>query len=443
MIRLTNAISGVLALLALAVATSGQSPTLFTYQGRLMDGTSAANGAYTMEFSLWDGPSAAATLIAGPLIQSGVVVTEGLFATQLDFGAAPFNTDGDRWLGITINGITLVPRQPITRAPFAMRTRGISVDPAERVGVGTPFASAETELHVQANTNDNFALLCDAFSVAGTEIGLHTSATSYASLAKNAFYAPGWLRFNNTNGAFLQEIDPNGNVRFHVAGPAPGFISWNTALYLQADGKVGIGTTTPAGHARFHVVKTTDYGTAALGSHETNGIGVEGLSMSGFGVLGLGAGLSGYNVGVYGDTNSPDGWAGYFNGRGYFATLFVGRDYAITGQEYFGVHAPVNSGYGGMYVSTQGPTAAPFYGNSAGATAADMWHYYDGSTGDWTVFNGGNRLTVESGGQVGIGTTDPAFLLHVNGSAGKPGGGSWSNSSDIRLKKNIRDLDGA
>ena len=33
--------------------------------------------------------------------------------------------------------------------------------------------------------------------------------------------------------------------------------------------------------------------------------------------------------------------------------------------------------------------------------------------------------------------------MEVNGSAGKPGGGSWSNSSDRRLKKNIRDLKGS
>jgi hypothetical protein len=46
-------------------------------------------------------------------------------------------------------------------------------------------------------------------------------------------------------------------------------------------------------------------------------------------------------------------------------------------------------------------------------------------------------------GSVGIGTTSPGFLLHVNGSAGKPGGGSWSVASDERLKRNIRPLAGA
>ena len=55
----------------------------------------------------------------------------------------------------------------------------------------------------------------------------------------------------------------------------------------------------------------------------------------------------------------------------------------------------------------------------------------------------GVALQITSDGDVGVGTTSPDFKLEVNGSAGKPGGGSWSNSSDRRLKKNIRGLEGS
>lgn len=47
-------------------------------------------------------------------------------------------------------------------------------------------------------------------------------------------------------------------------------------------------------------------------------------------------------------------------------------------------------------------------------------------------------------GRVGIGTTTPgSYSLLCNGSAAKPGGGSWTSSSDLRLKKNIEPLHGA
>ncbi|MDX1406864.1 MAG: tail fiber domain-containing protein, partial [Saprospiraceae bacterium] len=54
---------------------------------------------------------------------------------------------------------------------------------------------------------------------------------------------------------------------------------------------------------------------------------------------------------------------------------------------------------------------------------------------------GSPLLTVESSsGEVGIGTTNPTALLEVNAATVKKvGGGSWTASSDIRLKQDIRD----
>lgn len=47
------------------------------------------------------------------------------------------------------------------------------------------------------------------------------------------------------------------------------------------------------------------------------------------------------------------------------------------------------------------------------------------------------KMTIIDNGNVGIGITAPNYLLHVNGTAAKPGGGSWTVASDKRLKKNI------
>ena len=52
--------------------------------------------------------------------------------------------------------------------------------------------------------------------------------------------------------------------------------------------------------------------------------------------------------------------------------------------------------------------------------------------------NDAARLTINSIGFVGIGTNTPIYALEVNGSAGKPGGGSWVNTSDKRLKQDVK-----
>jgi hypothetical protein len=49
--------------------------------------------------------------------------------------------------------------------------------------------------------------------------------------------------------------------------------------------------------------------------------------------------------------------------------------------------------------------------------------------------NGQNGATAST--KVGIGTTAPAYLLQVNGTAAKPGSGSWTVASDERLKQDI------
>jgi len=57
------------------------------------------------------------------------------------------------------------------------------------------------------------------------------------------------------------------------------------------------------------------------------------------------------------------------------------------------------------------------------------------------LLNFTDLLTIKATGRVGINTTGPTETLSVNGSAGKPGGGSWSTFSDARLKKDVQDFE--
>ena len=66
-----------------------QGTTAFTYQGHLNTSGNAANGFYALSFAVYDA-SVAGNLIAGPITNSVVAVSNGLFTVTLDFGAGVF-----------------------------------------------------------------------------------------------------------------------------------------------------------------------------------------------------------------------------------------------------------------------------------------------------------------------------------------------------------------
>src|SRR5207248_6265613 len=104
--------------------------TTFTYQGRLQDAGTNANGSYDFQFTLWDA-SSAGTQEPQPtpvtVTRTSVAVTNGAFTVQLDFGASAF-PGPSRFLETSVRltgsgSFTLLsPRQPITSTPYAIRT---------------------------------------------------------------------------------------------------------------------------------------------------------------------------------------------------------------------------------------------------------------------------------------------------------------------------------
>jgi hypothetical protein len=110
---------------ALLAFSAHAQTTAFTYQGQLGTGGSPANGNYDLRFRLFDTNS---TVVAGPLTNAPVGVTNGLFTTTVNFGATVFN-GSLRWLeiGVRTNGstnayTTLAPEQEITSTPYAIQS---------------------------------------------------------------------------------------------------------------------------------------------------------------------------------------------------------------------------------------------------------------------------------------------------------------------------------
>src|SRR6185436_8803773 len=76
---------------------------------------------------------------------------------------------------------------------------------------------------------------------------------------------------------------------------------------------------------------------------------------------------------------------------------------------------------------TAGGTAQQWLLGENLATTAGAFEIYDNTAA-------ANRFFINTTGNVGIGTTAPTDTLSVNGTASKPGGGTWAVFSDERLK---------
>ena len=98
--------------------------TAFSYQGRLNDGGTEANGSYDFQFSLFNA-STNGNLISGPTTDPGVAVNGGLFSANIDFGKVFSGTNYWLAIGVRTNGSTnvftsLEPLQPLLPAPYAI-----------------------------------------------------------------------------------------------------------------------------------------------------------------------------------------------------------------------------------------------------------------------------------------------------------------------------------
>ena len=397
-------------LLTTAAPAYAQQPvgTAFTFQGQLKDGGQPANGLANLRFELWNAPTGGTQF--GAADPGPTTVVNGLFTAVLDFGAGPFATNEARWLQVIVNGTPLSPRQALTATPFSLATRGIQVDAEGNVSVG-------------ADSPDGARL--DLFTGPGT----------------------GWINFGSD-----MNFDGGGDGVFYFrhTGPPDGRTSFVTNndehLTIRNDGRVGVNISDPSGpldvrgNTPGQVIYAdnsfdgTGYSHGVWGvARSTQGIGVRGNGSTG--VYGAASATSGRTYGVFGEASSPDGFGGYFQGRGYFSdSVGIGT---IAPHARLDVQDPSAAGRHGLSVSANCDT-----GFATLRVHSD--HNPDPARTLISVSQQSNmRLVVRMDGSVGIGTTTPSQLLSVNGSAGKPGGGSWATFCDARLKQNVQPLEGA
>jgi hypothetical protein len=102
--------------------------TAFNFQGRLNNGANPANGDFELQFKLFD-TLAGGAQIGGTIDKPIVTVTNGVFSTQLDFGAnafggaARFVEIGVRPSGSGDPHVVLTPRQQVLSAPYSIQAK--------------------------------------------------------------------------------------------------------------------------------------------------------------------------------------------------------------------------------------------------------------------------------------------------------------------------------
>ena len=205
----------VVAILVMSTATviMGQTST-FTYQGRFTDSGTAANGAYDMQFKLFDGTS---NQVGSTITNGAVTVASGIFSVQLDFVAAAF-PGADRFLEIGVRAAgsgeaytVLSPRQQLTSAVYAIRAGSTtSADTATSAATAT---NATQLGGVAANqyvlTNDPRLLDARTPTAGSTNYIQNTNSQQTANFNING---------NGTAGGTLSGNVVNSATDYYIAG---------------------------------------------------------------------------------------------------------------------------------------------------------------------------------------------------------------------------------
>lgn len=252
------------ALVGTAVVAHAAGPQSMHYQGRLLlGGELVSSNGVGLVLGVYDAPSGGTLLYRE---SDSVTLVDGLFATELgdnrdggtqaDLPTALATAGSNAWLGVTVGGKALLPRERILAAPFVL------VPPAAAAPEGDPvwsnaLASGFTlggplvlpANGLQVDTNNHQIRTAYGF------VGIHTD-TPATPLDVRGDLAIGGLAAQYNGAAEYLRIGGQsehwylGVQNEAAAGDSDFYIGLNTSeaggiLHLQHDGNVGLGTDTP------------------------------------------------------------------------------------------------------------------------------------------------------------------------------------------------------
>jgi trimeric autotransporter adhesin len=421
--------------------------TAFTYQGQLQNNGSLASGTYNLQFSLYTANSGG-SLVAGPVTNNSVLITNGLFTVTMDFGSSVWN-GATNWLqiGVETNGVSgftpLTPRQQLTPAPYAIYAEG-----ADAAGLlGTIPATNLGGTYGNALTLTNPA---NSFSGNGTGL-TNVNAATLGGLAPGSFWQVGGNAGVPSSNNFIGTLDNNFiDVRVsNIRGLRLRLFNDALGIYTNAPNVIGgssVNLTAP------DVVGAT---IAGGGGNNTNGTALINEVYADFGAIGGGAANStgAQNATVSGGYgNNAGGTGSFIGGGGYDGTNFFGntiQDVAATIGGGMNNTIPKGGNYafiGGGYGNNAGGLGA-MVGGGEGNIASGYATTVGGGYGNRaevylaTVAGGGGNIASTNTATVGGGANNVAsgqtatvsggIFNYATGSGSFVGGGGYDGSEQI------------
>jgi len=399
---------------ALLCASAWAMDTAFSYQGRLSDAGTPANGDYDFQFLLYTAEIGGSQV--GPIIYGDdVTVADGFFTIHLDFGPGVF--DGTNlWLDVAVRDgaatgsyTPLAPRHTILPSPYSLYSAtitwgdidGMPPDFADGVDDDTTYTPGN-QLDLTGDTFDvvegpgsgldadtvdgqdsaDFATSAHLHSGAHITTGTVVAARIDDTLARDSEIMSIVLE-NDGSGSGLDAdtldlytaTDFAGQNHGHFtqgwsgSDPSRGFWIENsnstdaaTAIHGEATSVSGLvsglkgETSSENGHGVF--------GAASSSTGTATGVWGETMSNTGYGVYGLARASSGGASGVYGKSfaNSGVGVTGYHgdNGTGVYGYSSSGKGVSGEGSNVGGFDNAIGvygesaspGGAGGLFVNT-------------------------------------------------------------------------------------------
>jgi hypothetical protein len=266
------------------LSTAFAQGTAFTYQGVLSQSGASVNGSNDLTFALYDAASGGNTVGTSNVVND-LVMSNGSFTVTLDFGAGAFN-GAPRWLQIaarpgnsTGSFTNLAPRQPITPTPYAIYASGASASGLSGTIGGSQIAPGSIDATHITNTVSFWNRSGSTISYNGGSVGIGTAnPATRLHVSGDGFTDNGRLTVETTGNGFgpqlrLKKGGAGGEEWVLVAnGSINGSVgdlnivqqgTGQSRFTITTAGNVGIGNTTP--RHKLDVNGNIFLGTAASG----------------------------------------------------------------------------------------------------------------------------------------------------------------------------------